>query len=48
MNLDEKVVVITGGARDIGREISLKLAREGAKIVINYSSFLLDKLLIMN
>jgi 3-oxoacyl-[acyl-carrier protein] reductase len=36
MNLDEKVVVITGGARDIGREISLKLAREGAKIVINY------------
>ena len=36
MNLNGKVIVVTGGARDIGREISLKLARAGAKVVINY------------
>lgn len=31
-----KVAVVTGGARDIGRSISVKLAKEGAKVVINY------------
>ena len=31
-----KVAVVTGGARDIGRAISLKLAKEGAKVVVNY------------
>ena len=31
-----KVAVVTGGARDIGRSISLKLAEEGAKVVVNY------------
>jgi len=31
-----KVAVVTGGARDIGKSISLKLAREGAKVVVNY------------
>ena len=36
MDLKDKVVVVTGGARDIGREISLKLARSGAKVGINY------------
>lgn len=36
MNLEGKVVVVTGGARDIGREISLKLAKSGAKVGINY------------
>ncbi|TZF83583.1 3-oxoacyl-ACP reductase FabG [Pedobacter sp. BS3] len=36
MKLKNKVAVITGGARDIGRATSLKLAREGAKVVINY------------
>ena len=36
MSLKEKVVIITGGARDIGKEVSLKLARSGAKIAINY------------
>lgn len=30
------VAVVTGGARDIGREISVKLAKEGAKVVVNY------------
>lgn len=31
-----KVAVVTGGARDIGRAISIKLAKEGAKVVVNY------------
>lgn len=38
MKLQNKVAIVTGGARDIGRAISLKLAAEGAKVVINYMS----------
>ncbi|MBW1654265.1 MULTISPECIES: SDR family NAD(P)-dependent oxidoreductase [Flavobacterium] len=34
--LKGKVAVVTGGARDIGRAVSLKLAKEGANVVINY------------
>ena len=36
MKLKGKVAIVTGGARDIGREISIKLAKEGAKVVVNY------------
>ncbi|MDB5208406.1 MAG: glucose 1-dehydrogenase [Flavisolibacter sp.] len=36
MKLQGKVAIVTGGARDIGREVSLRLAKEGAKVVINY------------
>ena len=36
MNLQGKVAVVTGGARDIGRAICIKLAKEGAKVVVNY------------
>lgn len=36
--LDGKVAIVTGGARDIGRAVSEKLAAEGAKVVINYFS----------
>ena len=35
--LEGKVAVVTGGSRDIGRAISLKLASEGAKVCINYN-----------
>ena len=38
MNLKGKVAVVTGGARDIGRAVSIKLATEGAKVVLNYYS----------
>jgi 3-oxoacyl-[acyl-carrier protein] reductase len=36
MDLKDKVVIVTGGARDIGREITLKMAQSGARITINY------------
>ncbi len=34
--LKGKVAVVTGGARDIGRAVCVKLASEGAKVVVNY------------
>jgi len=36
MKLKGKVAIVTGGARDLGRAISVKLASEGAKVVVNY------------
>ncbi|WP_456385753.1 SDR family NAD(P)-dependent oxidoreductase [Desulfolithobacter sp.] len=38
MRLKDKIAVITGGSRGIGREIALAFAREGCRIVINYIS----------
>ena len=35
-SLKGKVAIVTGGARDIGRQVSLKLAAAGAKVCINY------------
>ncbi|MGX1930593.1 SDR family NAD(P)-dependent oxidoreductase [Flagellimonas sp. 2504JD4-2] len=34
--LEGKIAVVTGGSRDIGRAIAIKLAKEGAKVVVNY------------
>jgi 3-oxoacyl-[acyl-carrier protein] reductase len=31
-----KVAVVTGGARDIGRAISIRLAQQGARVALNY------------
>lgn len=31
-----KVAIVTGGSRDIGRQVSLKLAATGAKVCVNY------------
>ncbi len=36
MKLQNKIAIVSGGARDIGRAISIELARQGAKVAINY------------
>lgn len=36
MKLAGKTAIITGGGRDIGRAVALKLASEGANVAINY------------
>lgn len=38
MRLKDKVAIVTGGGRDIGRDVSRVLAREGAKVVINFAN----------
>lgn len=37
MRFEEKVAVVTGASRGIGAEIAKTLAKEGAKVVVNYS-----------
>lgn len=37
-NLTEKVAVVTGSSRGIGKAIALELAQRGAKVVVNYNS----------
>lgn len=37
MGLENKVAVVTGASRGIGRAIALELAAHGAKVVVNYS-----------
>lgn len=34
--MKDKVAIVTGGARDIGRQVSLKLAASGVKVCVNY------------
>jgi 3-oxoacyl-[acyl-carrier protein] reductase len=36
--LSEKVAIVTGASRGIGRSTALALASEGAKVVVNYAS----------
>tara|TARA_R110002096_G_scaffold236590_8_gene427374 strand:+ start:3748 stop:4482 length:735 start_codon:yes stop_codon:yes gene_type:complete len=42
MKLENKVVIVTGSSRGIGREIALHLADNGAKVIVNSSSSLPD------
>lgn len=37
INLSNKIALVTGGARGIGRECSLLLSKAGARVIINYS-----------
>ena len=36
MSLENKVAIVTGGSRDIGRAVSEKLSSNGARVVVNY------------
>ncbi len=36
--LDEKIAIVTGGSRGIGRGIALELAKRGATLIINYNA----------
>ena len=38
MKLENKIALITGGSRGIGRGIALGFAREGADVIVNYCS----------
>ncbi|MCX6082984.1 MAG: 3-oxoacyl-[acyl-carrier-protein] reductase [Chloroflexi bacterium] len=37
LSLNDRVAVVTGGSRGIGRAISLELAHRGAAVVVNYN-----------
>ena len=37
-NLQDKVILVTGAAKRIGRGIALRLAREGARVAIHYGN----------
>lgn len=43
--LKEKTVIVTGGAKGIGRAMALKFAENGANIVLNYRSSIPDDLI---
>jgi 3-oxoacyl-[acyl-carrier protein] reductase len=37
LSLENKVAIVTGGSRGIGRAVALELAARGAAVVVNYN-----------
>src|SRR5215207_9892353 len=37
LSLENKVAIVTGGSRGIGRAVALELASRGAAVVVNYN-----------
>ena len=35
--LENKIALVTGASRGIGREIAITLAKEGASVILNYN-----------
>ena len=38
MKLKDKIALVTGGSRGVGRSVALAYGKEGAKVVVNYTS----------
>ncbi|NFH90631.1 3-oxoacyl-ACP reductase FabG [Clostridium botulinum] len=38
MRLKNKVVIVTGASRGIGKAIAIEMAKEGAKVIVNYNN----------
>jgi len=38
MKLKDKIALVTGGSRGVGRSVALAYGREGAKVIVNYTS----------
>lgn len=38
MKLENKVIIVTGSSKGIGKEIAIQLAKNGAKVVVNHSN----------
>jgi glucose 1-dehydrogenase len=48
MKLEDKVAIVTGSSQGIGEAIAIRLASEGAKIIINYRSDLEEAKGVLN
>lgn len=38
MKLNNKIAIVTGASRGIGKSIALEMAKEGAKVIVNYNN----------
>ena len=38
MNLESKVIIVTGSSKGIGKEVAIQLAKNGAKVIVNHSN----------
>ena len=38
MRLKDKIALVTGSSRGVGRAVALGYGKEGAKVVVNYTS----------